>query len=138
MRRGIVPAMPFTEWERHRHSVDADATLARMDFLEDLAQLAAEAETDRERDCLANRYRQLLGFHPDQRDAVRQTLEHVQQEGNRPVPDVSAWCSPGGKFLLAAGPAFSYYKLRRPRAGALTSDVRRAWSVFLKEHRCSG
>jgi hypothetical protein len=82
--------VPFSEADRYRHQIDAELTLARMDLFEDLAQLHAEEACDVERARFAAMYRELLGFHPNQRDGVRRTLEHVQTEGSRPVPDIIA------------------------------------------------
>ena len=80
--------MPFSEADRYRHMIDAELALARMDLFEDLAQLHAEEECAAERARYAALYRDLLGFYPDQRDRVREGLEHIQAEGNRPVPDL--------------------------------------------------
>jgi hypothetical protein len=86
--RGMMPAMPFSDFDRYRHSLDADVVLSRIDLFEDLAQLHAEADCDAERQRFATQYRALLGFHPDQREQVRESLQHVHHEGNRPVQDL--------------------------------------------------
>jgi hypothetical protein len=80
--------MPFPEADRYRHVLDAEAAFARIDLFEDVAQYHAEATCDADRLHYAALYRNLLGFHPDQREQVRETLRHVQDEGSRPVPEL--------------------------------------------------
>jgi hypothetical protein len=84
----MLRAMPFSESDRYRHMLQAETALTKLDLFEDVAQLHAEATCDADRRHYAALYRQLLGFHPDQRNHVRDSLEHVKQAGHRPVQDL--------------------------------------------------
>ncbi len=118
--------------ERLRHSATTAPDEARLDKL--AAQLL-EAKLKRDDRAFAELREQV---HAEEyggvaapavvtvaEDAVGQTV--LQEAVGRADLAVAVVRLPGGKLLLAAGPVFSYYEFRRPRAEALTLETWRAW-----------
>jgi folate-dependent tRNA-U54 methylase TrmFO/GidA len=60
-----------------REQLRAETHLAKLELFEDLAVLHETATIDRERRCLAERYRACVGVPPDRRTEFRAVLERV-------------------------------------------------------------
>lgn len=82
--------MPFSDSERARHRLQADIRLQKMMCHEHIAQQADDAQTARLRQVFAALYRKLVGIDPADREELREWLEHVRQDGHRPVADMIA------------------------------------------------
>ena len=74
--------------EQCREELKADRKLAEMDLFADLAELYETEQSPRLRQRFADRYRRLIGVHPEQRKEFRAALERVLAGGGMPVEDV--------------------------------------------------
>jgi len=73
---------------RHREELRAEQKLAEMDLYEDLAALHEEETCNVLKARFAERYRELIGVHPDNRDQLREAMERVRDGGGADVADV--------------------------------------------------
>lgn len=72
----------------YREALNADCKLAELELYDDLAALHDEETCPRMRQLYAQRFRELVGVHPDQRDEFQQALERIRDGGGVPVQDV--------------------------------------------------
>ena len=71
-----------------REQLRADRVLASTDLFEDLADLHDTEESPRLRQQFAERYRRLIGVHPDLRAEFRTALHNILNDGGGAVDDV--------------------------------------------------
>src|SRR5262249_9805234 len=67
--------------ENYRNIYAAESRLAKLDFLIDLAELHDTEPCPRLRQSFAERYRKLIGVHPDLRERFRAGLERLRVTG---------------------------------------------------------
>ncbi len=68
--------------DRVREILDAKVTLAKMNMHEHTARFAETDPDGMTRDYCRRRYRELLGFDPEDRHAARSRLEHLANQIN--------------------------------------------------------
>jgi hypothetical protein len=84
-----VPYEPrYESNRRYLEELKAERKLAELDLYEDLAGLHAEETCHLLKARFAERYRELIGVHPDRRDELREAMERVRDGGGAEVADV--------------------------------------------------
>ena len=81
MTRLLSPEATQAAW-------DAELQLLKLDAHEDLAVFFDQEETNYLRSDFAEKYRTVVGVHPDNRDEFREALLRVQDGGGMPVADL--------------------------------------------------
>ena len=74
--------------EASRAAWDAELQLLKLDAHEDLAVFYEQETSEYLRSVFAEKYRTVVGVHPDRRDEFRDALLRVQDGGGMPVADL--------------------------------------------------
>lgn len=76
--------------EQHGNVLDAEAKLADIDLLEDLAMLHDTETCPKFRRRLAEQYRRAVGVPPERREELRRALQRLCATGQRKIADAIA------------------------------------------------
>ena len=86
-----------------RSELQAEQRLAKMDLVEDLAELASESPVAAIRQRSSDRYRSLVGILPEHRQEFREGLERIRAGGGM-APDDLAQLITSNPYMKGSGP----------------------------------